>query len=103
MRNKVLKLLALLLSASFILIGCGSGTETSSTADFAAEKVADAGGFDAKLGSFYAEDNSLEDYEEPVGTEPSEPIESDEEEYTKERKIVYTSSMSIETKSLMKT
>ena len=100
MRNKVLKLLALLLSASFILIGCGSGTETSGSADFAAEKVADTGGFDAKLGSFYAEDNSLEDYEEPVGmeAEPAEPVESEPEEYTKERKIVYTSSMSIETK-----
>lgn len=100
LRNRSLKLLAMTLVSSFVLLGCGSAA-SEGTADYGAtEAAADTGGFDAKLGSFYAEDNSLEDTKEVTGEEaPEEGTgELDPEEYTKERKIVYTSSISIETK-----
>ncbi|SDB04379.1 protein of unknown function [Pseudobutyrivibrio sp. YE44] len=61
MKKKIVCLLAVLLSVSLVVVGCG-GSKSGATADYAMETTDsyDGGGFDASLGSYYAD---TEDYE----------------------------------------
>lgn len=100
MKKRFAILLALAISTSVIFAACGDSSDsTASTYDYATESAsADAGGFDSKLGSFYAESEEGA-VEEPASFDDNSTGEGGEEiEYDTSRKIIYNSNIDIETK-----
>ncbi len=113
MKRKIVGLLVLIISVTTNFAGCAGSSDSASTStyDVASEgSTYDGGGFDADIGSFYADtgsaksampNESASEYSESEA--PAEYRESEETsgeiEYDTSRKIVYNSSIDIETKN----
>lgn len=98
MRRRFAILLALSLSSLVVVTGCGgSDSASTSTYEAAAADYDSGSGFDSAVGSFYADKNEIA--EEKTEAPREGEAGPEEQEYTTSRKIVYNSSISIETKN----
>ncbi|QFJ55912.1 DUF4349 domain-containing protein [Pseudobutyrivibrio xylanivorans] len=103
MKRKFVSFLALIIATSFVFAGCGTSTDTATTSyeEIATEGTSDAAGFDSSVGSFYAEEPkeaAAGTTEKSVANSGSAGDDAEEFTYDTSRKIIYNSSINIETK-----
>ena len=96
MKRRLVGFLALILSVTMVSVGCGGAEGSSSSFATTETSSYDAGGFEGSLKS--ANSAGMYDSVEEVAAEAETPSVG-EGEYTTTRKIVYTSSINIETKN----